>query len=173
MFQEEIIGTFDKICEKLPASMAQECQEVVDTYGRSLLSMLLQDVSPELLCSLVHLCPTKGVPALTGEPRWGAGRVGDEARPIFVPSLALSLWALPPAHTELCPLVQFMWFRPSRLRRRMTASAKCARSWSAIWKRIWRRTALRRGSGMLWRKAATSCPTPTKMRCRAAQGAPS
>lgn len=76
MFQEEIIDTFDKICSKLPASVAQQCQEVVDTYGRSLLSMLLQDVSPELVCSLVGLCPSKGVPALTGEPHWDSGRVG-------------------------------------------------------------------------------------------------
>lgn len=63
--EEEIIDTFDKICSKLPDSMAQQCQEVVETYGRSLLSMLLQDVSPELVCSLVGLCPRKGVPALT------------------------------------------------------------------------------------------------------------
>ncbi|XP_027624723.1 prosaposin isoform X3 [Tupaia chinensis] len=62
--EEEILNTVDKMCSKLPQSLAKECQEVVDTYGRSILS-LLEQTTPELVCHLLHLCPSKGLPALT------------------------------------------------------------------------------------------------------------
>ncbi|XP_010587509.2 prosaposin [Loxodonta africana] len=63
--EEEIIRALEKVCSKLPTSMSEECQEVVDTYGSSILSILLQEVSPELVCSMLHLCSTQGLPALT------------------------------------------------------------------------------------------------------------
>lgn len=68
VFQEEIIHAFDKVCSKLPKSLSEECQEVVDTYGRSILSILLQEASPELVCSMLQLCTKQRLPALTGEP---------------------------------------------------------------------------------------------------------
>uniref|UniRef100_F7F388 Prosaposin n=1 Tax=Macaca mulatta TaxID=9544 RepID=F7F388_MACMU len=39
--------------------------EVVDTYGSSILSILLQEVSPELVCSMLRLCSGTRLPALT------------------------------------------------------------------------------------------------------------
>nr|KAF6322762.1 prosaposin [Pipistrellus kuhlii] len=63
--EEEIIHAFDKVCSKLPKSLSEECQEVVDTYGRSILSILLQEASPELVCSMLQLCTKQGLPALT------------------------------------------------------------------------------------------------------------
>ncbi|XP_045697966.1 prosaposin isoform X1 [Phyllostomus hastatus] len=63
--EEEIIHAFDKICSKLPTSLSEECQEVVDTYGRSILSILLQEASPELVCNLLHLCASQRRQALT------------------------------------------------------------------------------------------------------------
>ena len=73
--QEEILQTLDKVCSKLPKSLSEECEEVVDTYGASILSILLQEASPELVCSLLHLCPTRALPVLPGERGEGvAGR---------------------------------------------------------------------------------------------------
>ncbi|XP_016079571.1 PREDICTED: prosaposin isoform X2 [Miniopterus natalensis] len=63
--EEEIIHALDKVCSKLPTSLSEECQEVVDTYGRSILSILLQEASPELVCSMLQLCTSQGLPALT------------------------------------------------------------------------------------------------------------
>ncbi|XP_036079718.1 prosaposin isoform X2 [Rousettus aegyptiacus] len=63
--EEEIIHALDQVCSKLPASMSEECQEVVDTYGSSILSILLQEATPELVCSMLHLCTSQGLPALT------------------------------------------------------------------------------------------------------------
>ncbi|OWK07954.1 PSAP [Cervus elaphus hippelaphus] len=62
--EEEIIHALDKVCSKLPASLAEQCQEVVDTYGSAILSILLQEASPELVCSMLHLCSSRGLPAV-------------------------------------------------------------------------------------------------------------
>ncbi|XP_042636850.1 prosaposin [Orycteropus afer afer] len=61
----EIMNALKKVCSKLPTSMSEECQEVVDMYGSSILSILLQEVSPELVCGMLHLCSSQGLPALT------------------------------------------------------------------------------------------------------------
>lgn len=73
MSQEEILHALDKVCSKLPTSLAEQCQEVVDTYGSSILSILLDEASPELVCSMLHLCSSRGLPAATGELRGGWG----------------------------------------------------------------------------------------------------
>ncbi|XP_008580803.1 PREDICTED: prosaposin isoform X4 [Galeopterus variegatus] len=88
--EEEIIHALDKVCSKLPASLSEECQEVVDTYGSSILSILLQEASPQLVCSMLHLCSSQGLPALTGEPRAWLGRARrpswiGEALPVLSP----------------------------------------------------------------------------------------
>ncbi|XP_032464692.1 prosaposin isoform X8 [Phocoena sinus] len=73
--EEEIIHALDTVCSKLPSSLSEECQEVVDTYGSSILSILLQEASPELVCSMLHLCSSRGLPALTAHvmPRKDGG----------------------------------------------------------------------------------------------------
>ncbi|XP_054989180.1 prosaposin [Sorex araneus] len=63
--EEEIIENLDKVCQKLPTSLASQCQEVVDSYGRSILTLLLQEMTPELVCSALGLCSPRGLPALS------------------------------------------------------------------------------------------------------------
>jgi len=70
--EEEILHALDKVCSKLPTSLSEECQEVVDTYGASILSILLQEASPEIVCSMLHLCSSQGLPVLPGERGEGA-----------------------------------------------------------------------------------------------------
>ncbi|KFO36974.1 prosaposin isoform X2 [Fukomys damarensis] len=54
--EEEIIHALDSVCSVLPESVSEMCQEVVDTYGTSIVSLLLQQLSPELVCGELHLC---------------------------------------------------------------------------------------------------------------------
>lgn len=79
VLQEEIIHGLDKVCSELPTSLAQECQEVVDTYGSAILSMLREEVSPEVVCSLLRICSSSStpprLPVMPGEP-WGDGEAG-------------------------------------------------------------------------------------------------
>ncbi|KAK2093289.1 hypothetical protein P7K49_029818 [Saguinus oedipus] len=65
--EKEILDAFEKISEKLLKSLSEECQEMVDTYGSSILSILLQEVSPEVACSMLRLCSSTWLPAVTGE----------------------------------------------------------------------------------------------------------
>ncbi|XP_076981119.1 prosaposin [Tamandua tetradactyla] len=62
--EQEIIRSLEKLCSKLPTSMSEECQDVVDSYGPSILS-LLDEMSPDLVCGFLHFCSTQGLPALT------------------------------------------------------------------------------------------------------------
>lgn len=57
---------------------------MVDTYGSSILSLLLQEASPELVCRLIHLCSPQELPALTGEP--GGGEAGWPPLGLGVPA---------------------------------------------------------------------------------------
>ncbi|KAM6184842.1 prosaposin [Rhynchocyon petersi] len=63
--ETQIIHGLEKVCAKLPSSMSEECKELVDTYGSSILSLLMEEASPELVCSMLHLCSTQGLPAIT------------------------------------------------------------------------------------------------------------
>ncbi|XP_020017808.1 prosaposin [Castor canadensis] len=54
--EEKIIHALDVVCSKLPQSVSGVCQEVVDTYGPSILSLLLQELSPDLVCREISLC---------------------------------------------------------------------------------------------------------------------
>ncbi|XP_078220955.1 prosaposin-like [Callithrix jacchus] len=65
--EKEILDALDKMCAKLPKSLSEECQEVVDTYSSSILSILLQEVSAEVVCSMLRLCSSMQLPVLTSE----------------------------------------------------------------------------------------------------------
>ncbi|XP_012579180.1 PREDICTED: prosaposin isoform X1 [Condylura cristata] len=61
--EEELLNTLHKLCSKLPISVSEECQEVVDTYGTSILKML--ETEATVVCSLLHVCPSRELPPLT------------------------------------------------------------------------------------------------------------
>ncbi|XP_016050830.1 prosaposin [Erinaceus europaeus] len=63
--EEKILDALDRVCLKMPSSISEQCQELVNTYGSSLLSILLEETSPELVCNAIHLCTTKGLPVAT------------------------------------------------------------------------------------------------------------
>lgn len=70
-----------KACTLLPAPSSTKCKEVVETFGPSLLDILLRQMSSSFVCGVVHLCsgnPDSGetleqpavpiVPALPKQP---------------------------------------------------------------------------------------------------------
>lgn len=54
--EELLIRGLGKACSLLPPPASTKCQEVVETYGPSLLDILLHEVSPNLLCGAFNLC---------------------------------------------------------------------------------------------------------------------
>lgn len=61
--EEELLQALHKVCSELPKSVSEECHEVVDTYGSSILKLL--ETESTFVCSLLHLCPSQELPALT------------------------------------------------------------------------------------------------------------
>ncbi|XP_004846288.2 prosaposin isoform X2 [Heterocephalus glaber] len=78
--EAKIIHALDSVCSVLPASMSEVCEEMVETYGTSLMSLLLQELSPKQVCIELRLCMS------------GKGRLGQPKLP------ALRRLHLPAAH---------------------------------------------------------------------------
>ncbi|XP_064635134.1 prosaposin-like isoform X3 [Lineus longissimus] len=61
--EQEIIDAVNKGCSYLPSTIAKECQALVKEYGAVIISLLVNDVDAEKVCTLIGLCkPSKRVP---------------------------------------------------------------------------------------------------------------
>ncbi|XP_007505702.2 prosaposin [Monodelphis domestica] len=55
----DIIHAVEKVCAIIPKSMAEECKDLVESYGPAIVDLLLDETSPHLVCSLLQLCKGK------------------------------------------------------------------------------------------------------------------
>ncbi len=55
--QEEIEGALEQVCSIVPQQMKSECKLFIKTYTPQLIDLLLQNVTPKLICSTLTLCP--------------------------------------------------------------------------------------------------------------------
>lgn len=55
--EAEIKETLEKVCGYLPSSLSKQCDTFVETYTEIIIDMLIQDVSPEMVCTNLGLCP--------------------------------------------------------------------------------------------------------------------
>lgn len=46
----------NKLCSHLPRKWKTECSDLVKTYSRELVELLLADLTPEEVCSYIKLC---------------------------------------------------------------------------------------------------------------------
>lgn len=58
-FQEEIKQALDKVCSYLPSSIATECENFVNQYTETLIDILAESVTPDLICAALKVCPGK------------------------------------------------------------------------------------------------------------------
>ncbi|XP_068927197.1 prosaposin isoform X2 [Petaurus breviceps papuanus] len=54
--KEDMVHAVEKVCSVIPKSMAEECKDLVETYGPAIVDLLLDETSPHLVCSLLNLC---------------------------------------------------------------------------------------------------------------------
>lgn len=54
--EELLIKGLSKACSLLPAPASTKCQEVLVTFGPSLLDVLMHEVNPNFLCGVISLC---------------------------------------------------------------------------------------------------------------------
>ncbi|XP_012276553.1 prosaposin [Orussus abietinus] len=57
--EEEMKQVFKKVCNKLPKSIDQNCDEFVDVYGDALVAILAQEIAPSQVCPMMHVCPSQ------------------------------------------------------------------------------------------------------------------
>lgn len=58
--EEEVTQALEKVCNLLPQTLAQECDTFVEEYGKMVIELLMKEVSPKEICTLLGLCiPTK------------------------------------------------------------------------------------------------------------------
>lgn len=44
------------ICKKLPSSISNECDNLINTYGDAIFFLLSQELDPNILCAQLQLC---------------------------------------------------------------------------------------------------------------------
>lgn len=57
--EDGIRNALDKVCSYLPSSVASRCQTFVNTYAEFLISILVQEMDPTLVCAAINVCPTQ------------------------------------------------------------------------------------------------------------------
>ena len=55
-FQEEIVADLEKVCSMMPATIKDDCKDFVDTYGPAVVEMLVQELDPKEVCTILGLC---------------------------------------------------------------------------------------------------------------------
>uniref|UniRef100_A0A667XG82 Saposin B-type domain-containing protein n=1 Tax=Myripristis murdjan TaxID=586833 RepID=A0A667XG82_9TELE len=60
----EVSHLLEEVCVILPSSYRDECQAVIDRFGKTLLDALMRYVTPEAVCALIHLCKGQEAPLM-------------------------------------------------------------------------------------------------------------
>jgi len=55
--EKEIEEALETVCSYLPGSISKQCNAFVDAYTEIIIDMLTKDVSPEMVCTNLGLCP--------------------------------------------------------------------------------------------------------------------
>ena len=55
--EKEIEEALESLCSFLPSSMMKQCDTFVDTYTNLIIDLLTKDVSPDMVCGNLGLCP--------------------------------------------------------------------------------------------------------------------
>ena len=71
------------MCTVLPSSYQSECKELVREYGETIIDLILQEVTPDKLCSVLGLCGSEGTQA----------KVSDNLQFVFVENVLYLLCA--------------------------------------------------------------------------------
>ncbi|KAG8182465.1 hypothetical protein JTE90_020385 [Oedothorax gibbosus] len=55
--EDQIKQALDTVCSYLPSSVAAKCKNFVDKYTATLITILAEEVTPEMVCAALNVCP--------------------------------------------------------------------------------------------------------------------
>ncbi|KAG7155148.1 Prosaposin-like 2 [Homarus americanus] len=55
--REDIEEAVEKLCDMMPRTIAEECDDYVEAYGDQVIELLAQEIDPSQICPMLHLCP--------------------------------------------------------------------------------------------------------------------
>jgi len=56
--KDQLIAAMKNVCDKeMPAQFKDQCNQFVDTYGETIIEMLVQNMNPEMICQEINVCP--------------------------------------------------------------------------------------------------------------------
>ncbi|KAM8866335.1 surfactant protein Bb isoform 1-T1 [Synchiropus picturatus] len=56
MTEETLMKLMGEVCELIPASYKDQCDDFVDKYGVQIVEFLLSSAAPHTICTLLHIC---------------------------------------------------------------------------------------------------------------------
>lgn len=56
MTEETLMKLMEEICDLIPKSYTEQCEDFVAKYGREVVEFLLSSAAPHTICTLLHLC---------------------------------------------------------------------------------------------------------------------
>uniref|UniRef100_A0A8C7YZF8 Prosaposin n=1 Tax=Oryzias sinensis TaxID=183150 RepID=A0A8C7YZF8_9TELE len=54
--EEEVIQAVQKVCYLVPSSLTAQCKDLIETYGQAIIELLVQEVDPKTVCTMLALC---------------------------------------------------------------------------------------------------------------------
>ncbi|KAJ8005641.1 hypothetical protein DPEC_G00120040 [Dallia pectoralis] len=62
--EEAVVKLMGEVCDLLPASYTEQCNDFINKYGKEIIEFLLSSAAPHTVCVLLHLC------LFQENPRW-------------------------------------------------------------------------------------------------------
>ncbi|NXP78787.1 SAP protein, partial [Ramphastos sulfuratus] len=75
--EEQLVNDIEKVCYILPHRVIGQCKDFVDSYGKAVVTMLLEATDPATICSVLRCCPHSG-DTHRGEPRGHGWQTGTK-----------------------------------------------------------------------------------------------
>ncbi|XP_075874962.1 prosaposin isoform X1 [Nelusetta ayraudi] len=54
--EEEVIKAVESVCSYLPPSLNPQCKDLIETYGKAIIELLVQQADPKTVCTVLALC---------------------------------------------------------------------------------------------------------------------
>ncbi|XP_071247460.1 prosaposin isoform X3 [Salvelinus alpinus] len=54
--EQDVVRVLEKVCLVLPPSLSAQCKDLIESYGKVIIELLLQEADPKTICTAVGLC---------------------------------------------------------------------------------------------------------------------